>query len=149
MKYCCITGHRVTMPEKKGFIEQELRKEIEEAINDGYRLFISGFADGTDLLFARLIVEYREKYPDLYLEAALPYPQNRRSAEFKNLLEKCNGIMPCSHSYSPDCFMKRNMYMVDQSDRIIAVYDGRKRGGTVNTILYARINNKDIRIIEI
>lgn len=34
--------------------------------------------------------------------------------------------------------MIRNHYMVDHSQRVIAVYDGRSGGGTAATIRYAR-----------
>ena len=38
--------------------------------------------------------------------------------------------------YSPGCMMKRNRYMVDNAQLIIACYDG-KTGGTLNTLRYA------------
>ena len=44
-KTCCITGHRDIPAEKKKFVEEELRKEVVAAIEDGYTRFISGFAD--------------------------------------------------------------------------------------------------------
>ncbi len=50
-----------------------------------------------------------------------------------------------STSYSKDCYMRRNRYMVDQSQRIIAVYDGRSTGGTAATVRYAK--GKDVRVV--
>ena len=38
--------------------------------------------------------------------------------------------------YSPDCMIRRNRYMVDHSDLVIAVYDGAD-GGTRRTLEYA------------
>ena len=35
-KTCCITGHRDIPAEKKKFVEEELRKEVAAAIEDGY-----------------------------------------------------------------------------------------------------------------
>lgn len=41
--------------------------------------------------------------------------------------------------------MRRNRYMVNQSQRIIAVYDGRLCGGTAATVWYAK--GKDVRVV--
>lgn len=42
----------------------------------------------------------------------------------------------------PDRYMIRNRYMVDHSSRTVSFYDFRGRGGTYNTIEYARSQNK-------
>ena len=42
--------------------------------------------------------------------------------------------------------MKRNRYMVDHADLIIACYDG-KSGGTLNTLRYAI--GRDIQIVHL
>lgn len=41
--------------------------------------------------------------------------------------------------------MRRNRYMVDQSQRVIAVYDVRLCGGTAATVWYAK--GKDVRVV--
>ena len=48
-------------------------------------------------------------------------------------------------SYTPDCYYKRNKYMVDKSDLLLAVYS--ESGGTAYTIKYAAKTDKPIRII--
>jgi len=150
MKACCVTGHRDIPADKIRFVERELRKELQLALDDGYRHFISGFVDGADLLFARLVIEYREKCGDIFLEAALPYPYWKKgNRECNALLSRCNGTRTCNREYRPDCFQIRNQYMVDACERVIAVYDGREAGGTVNTIRYARKLNREIRTIRI
>lgn len=147
---CCVTGHRDIPIDKRAFVEHHLRNEIEAAIVDGYRLFISGMADGADLLFTKLIIEYRAIHMNLFLEAALPYPGwQQKGADYNGLLSQCNGIQVHSAKYAPNCFLIRNRYMVDTCDRIIAVYDGRGKGGTFNTIQYADALNRDIRMIQL
>jgi len=50
--------------------------------------------------------------------------------------------------YSSDCMDKRNRYMVDHADFIIAVWDGRP-SGTGKTVTYARgRNGKSIIVID-
>ena len=39
--------------------------------------------------------------------------------------------------------------MVEHADRVIAVYDGREKGGTVKTIRYAHQFRKELREIPI
>jgi len=151
MRACCFTGHRVIPEEKLEHVEHELRREIKNAIDDGITLFISGFAKGADLLFAQIVCEYRESIDNIQLEAALPYSKwaNRTDKPFPELLQKCSIVGSISKEYSPDCFMKRNMFMVDMSERVITAYDGRGKGGTYNTIVYARKQKKEIRTIII
>lgn len=153
MKSCCITGHRVIPKEKVAFVEQELQKEIVAALDDGFRCFISGFADGVDLLFAELVMDYRDnykEYSDIFLEAALPHPGwSSKGAKYNLLLSRCNGIGVHSPKYHIDCFLIRNRYMVSTCERVIAVYDGREKGGTVQTIRYAATLGCDIRKIDI
>ena len=60
-KTCCITGHRDIPAEKTKFVEEELRKEVAAAIEDGYTRFISGFAEGADLMFAAVVAAAKKK----------------------------------------------------------------------------------------
>ena len=56
-KTCCVTGHRDIPKEYLDYVEQELRREVQAAIEDGYTRFISGFAEGADLMFAAIVAE--------------------------------------------------------------------------------------------
>lgn len=49
--------------------------------------------------------------------------------------------------YTPDCMHKRNRYMVDQADYIIAVWNG-KPSGTGKTVQYAQQQGKPVRVIN-
>ena len=72
-KTCCVTGHRDIPEDRIAYVEQELRREVLAVIQDGYTRFISGFAEGADLMFAAIVAEQKEHNPDLFLEAAIPY----------------------------------------------------------------------------
>ena len=71
-KCCCVSGHRDIPADKLPYVKEELRKAVQAAIEDGFTRFISGFAEGTDLLFAAIVVEEKEKNPAIHLEAAIP-----------------------------------------------------------------------------
>lgn len=145
-KTCCVTGHRNIPEEQMDRIQKLLRQEILAAIEDGYTHFISGFAAGADLLFADIVAELKEIYP-ITLEAAIPYPGRMKTPDetFQRLIRCCDTVKIHSDTYFKGCYMRRNRYMVDQSQRVIAVYDGRPTGGTAATVRYAK--EKDVRVV--
>lgn len=150
-KTCCVTGHRDIPAERMADVEQALRREVLAAIEDGYTRFISGFAEGIELLFAALVAEEMEHRPELFLEAAIPYAgcMKTKNRQFHALLHACNGVKVVCEAYAPSCFMQRNRYMARESQRIIAVYDGRDHGGTLFTLRYAHTLGKEVRVIRI
>lgn len=152
-KTCCVTGHRDIPAEQIEYVKQALRREIEGAIADGYTHFLSGFAEGADLFFAEIAAEFCEKNEALTLEGAIPYEGRLRrlqkGKETKRLLDACDKISLISKAYAPDVFHKRNQYLIEHSQRAIAVYDGRERGGTAATLRMARRKEIELRIIYI
>ena len=150
-KTCCVTGHRDIPEDRIAYVEQELRREVRAAIEDGYTRFISGFAEGTELLFAALVAEEMEHRPELFLEAAIPYAgrMKTKNQQFHALLRACSGVKMVCEEYAPSCFMQRNRYMAGESQRVIAVYDGRDRGGTLFTMCYAHTLGKEVRVIRV
>ena len=62
-KVCCVTGHRDIPTDRAVYVEQALRREVLAAIEDGYTRFISGFAEGTDLMFAAIVPSKRNTAP--------------------------------------------------------------------------------------
>ena len=152
-KICGVTGHREIPAEYMEQAEQDLRREIEKAIADGYTYFISGFADGADQLFARIVLEKAKENPALRLEAAIPY-RNRykrlmEDGQTRAMLEACAKVAVISEEWASNVYMKRNRYMVSQADRVIAVYDGREKGGTVSTIRMVHAQRKEMREVPV
>ena len=150
-KTCCVTGHRDIPEDRIAYVEQELRREVLAAIQDGYTRFISGFAEGADLMFAAIVAEQKEHNPDLFLEAAIPYAGRlkTKNKQFHELLRTCDGIKIVCQEYAPSCFLERNRYMAGESQRVIAVYDGRERGGTLFTMRYAHSIGREVREIRV
>ncbi len=149
-KTCCLIGHRDMATSKLKHIKEKLCNEVLQAIEDGYTHFISGFAEGIDLLFATIVVKLMESNPALTLEAAIPYRNRIKTTDelFHRLLAKCNIIGVHSEEYAPVCDMKRNHFMVSQAQRVIAVYDGREKGGTVLAMRYAYSQNREVHVIS-
>lgn len=150
-KTCCVTGHREIPADKLAYVEMELRKTILNAVEDGYTRFISGGAAGVDLLFAAIVTEMKEQGHPLSLEAAIPYAGRKESKDrgFQKMLAACDVVTVLSERYNRGCYFVRNRYMVDESSRVIAVYDDRKSGGTVYTMQYACNKGKTVQVIKL
>ncbi len=103
-------------------------------------------ADGSDIIAAQVVGYFRRTNKDLTLEAAVPYERrlHSKNEDFQYALKLCNKITVIQKQYDPGCFQKRNKYMVDKSDAVIAIWDGRTSGGTYNTIKYAQSLGKEI-----
>ena len=72
-----------------------------------------------------------------------------KDKEFHRMLTAYDGVKVISDHYVPSCYMNRNRYMVAQSQRVIAVYDGRGKGGTLFTLRDAYVQGREIRLIKI
>ena len=151
---CCFTGHR---PEKLLLIDSEIIKELEKeicrAVADGFTTFISGMARGVDIWAAEIVLKPPKKNKQIHLICASPYEgfETRWSADwqkrYRKIMKKADYVKFVSPSYSPACFQIRNEYMVNHSNRVIAVYNG-EAGGTRNTLNYAKKKGIEIIVIE-
>ena len=150
-EYCCaFTGHRpekLTLPESE--VRQLLEGEIIKAYNDGYRVFISGAANGTDLWAADIVLNLRETLPDIKLICAIPFPpkeKDNRTAEqseyYRITTSADEAVYVCNH-YFKGCFQLRNKWMIDRCSRLIAVWSG-QTGGTKNAVEYAKRTKVEI-----
>ena len=160
MKTCCFTGHR---PQKLGYGENsiqcdELKNRLEEPIielieKEGVTHFISGVALGVDTYAANIVLKLKSNYPMITLECAIPCETqavkwNERDRDiYYDLLSKSDKETLLQQKYTSDCMQKRNEYMVDNSNYVIAVWNG-KPSGTGNTVKYAMKNNKMVLLVD-
>lgn len=152
-KTCCVTGHRSIPSDQTEAVRQGLEQAVRQAVKDEYTVFISGFADGLDLMFAEIVSQAMQENPKIKLIAALTYRRRletlQKRERTKALIEQCAEIYVAAEEYQPSVYVKRNRYMVERSDRVIAVYDGRDSGGTVGTIRLAHQMKKELREIPV
>lgn len=163
-KTCCVTGHRPSkLPwgysqEGEAFDNylKQLSFETIKLIDEGHTHFISGMALGVDMDFAELILWLRdEKELPITLECAIPCPNQtyRWKADqidrYNSIIQRANKTTLVSDTYTPACMQRRNEYMIDNSDTIIAVWNGIQSGGTWNAIKYARNIQKNIFYLSI
>jgi len=65
------------------------------------------------------------------------------------MLEVCSDVVVIREEYLPSVYSHRNRYMVEHSDRVIAVYDGREKGSTGSSIRFAHVLKKELREISV
>ena len=141
---CCFTGHR---PNKLDYSENEikplLKTAIDNAISDGYVTFITGMAEGVDIWAAEIVLEKKKENKDLHLICAIPNPgfEKRRSQyekeRYEYIIKNADYVTTISDNYYRACYQKRNIWMVDHSSLVIAVFNG-TASGTKNTVDYAK-----------
>ena len=161
---CAFTGHR---PQHLPFkfdeeapgavaIKQRLREEVEQAIDDGYTIFLSGGALGIDTWAALCVLELRNHYyPFIRLELVLPClgQESKWSTQAKRryayLLDNADAVTRTSRShYFDGCMKIRNELLVKRSSRLIAVWN-KKASGTGQTVGFAQRQGLDVSVIEV
>ena len=151
---CCFAGHRpqkLTRPVDD--IKVDLENEILNSIKEGYTTFITGMAYGTDIWAGNIVVRLKDRFPELKLIAAVPFPgfadkwTDEWQQKFEKLLKSADFVKIVSEDYSKDAYQARNEWMVNHSSRVIAVYNG-KAGGTRNTIQYAWKNHVPVKYLK-
>lgn len=159
-KTCCFTGHREEKLSWRGnesdpdcvSLKERIAAAVEAVYISGVTHFICGMATGCDMYFCEAVIELRKAREEVTLEAAIPcegqsegWPEPLRR-RYDALVSQCDYITVVSDSYTPECMMKRNRYMVDNSSVLIAAYNG-SQGGTMKTLLYAM--RQGLEIIEL
>ena len=150
-----VTGHR---PKKLWGYDMEdlryikLREKLEMILIEKFKetdqiTAVSGMAIGVDTLFAEACLALKRRGYNIRLIAAVPFtgqetkwPESSQNL-YHELLAKASEIVVVSEGgYEPYKMQKRNEYMVDMSDELIAVWSG-EAGGTANCIRYAQENH--------
>lgn len=146
MRCACVTGHRrLSQPEA---VRRSLAAALEEALRDGYGRFFVGMALGADQMAAELLVGRAE------VVAVLPcedydrlWPEEVRE-KYRRLMGRVSEVV-CypGGPYAPWKPHARNRWMVDRSHLVVAVYDGRRRGGMYRTLQYAGARGVPVRLV--
>lgn len=155
-----FTGHRPDKisgwnkaPER---VEQQLRQalaeEVERLARGGGVTFMSGMAPGIDLWAADEVLRLRaEGVVDgsTRLVLAIPYPNFERSFEqcfralYESIVARADEVVYVSQGYHHGCYARRNDFLADGADLVVAYYEGTE-GGTRYTIRRAQKGGKEV-----
>lgn len=153
---CAVTGQEPSQFKFKYKENFTLCKKIKRVMADqfkllyekGIRRYFVGGGIGVDMWAGELLLEMKTKpeYKDLELIVVLPFPNHdiqwdvRSKKRLAHLLQNCNhslviGEMPAAENYK-----RRNYYMVNHADCLLAVYDKNRsaRAAVVPMVNYAR-----------
>lgn len=108
---------------------------------------VSGFALGWDQAVAFTCLEL-----GIPLTAAVPYEGQERmwpresQRFYHQLIARCSDVhFVCDEGYAGWKMNRRNEWMVDNSTKLIALYNGSLTGGTANCVLYAERVGAEMR----
>ena len=165
---CCFTGYR---PHRFAFSPDGLRPEqvqaalgvqIRRLYDEGYRTFVSGMSAGVDLWAAAEVLALREVHSDVALIAAVPFEGQEShwpiplQREYRRVLDAAQQVeilftAAAAEANAAECYKKRNRWMVDRADTVLAVCEidvADSRTGTAATVRYARRLHKRILYID-
>jgi uncharacterized phage-like protein YoqJ len=169
MTTACFTGHRQINGQYYNknnpstewtMLRNYLNVVLMELITQDSNLtdhFIGGLAIGVDMLAAECVAFTRTftKLP-IKLTGAIPFPSQpsrwpqHSQDHFQHVCSLCNVVVTLSPDpYHPSKMQIRNEWMVNNSDYVIAIWNGVEKGGTWNCITYARSVGKPVLWIEL
>lgn len=119
--------------------------------NNDLTTCISGMALGADTIFAEAVVHMKGLGYPMELIAAVPFQGQesrwnaKSQAKFHAILNRADMVKVVSEGgYSPAKMQIRNEWMVDNAHFTLAIWDGRKKGGTWNCIRYSLKQGKPV-----
>lgn len=152
MTRLAVTGHRGLPEETTALVAAALRSEIGKRAENGPLVGLSCIADGADALFAKAILDHggalhvivpARKYRDGLPEA--------HHAAYDTLVAKAAKITRLDHVESDsDAHMDASLYMLADTDEMLAVWDGqpaRGYGGTADVVGAARDQGLPVTVV--
>ncbi len=162
---CAFTGHR---PKSFSFgydessaefeeLKIKIRNTITQVCNAGCRTFYCGMAEGADLWCGEIVLEIKDKFdPPLEICTVAPFLMQasgmteKNKIRYRKIMDHAKKRFLVSRGFTNKCYQKRNYFMVDSCDALIAVYnENESKSGTGQTIRYAKKKNKKIFFIHI
>ncbi len=157
-----FTGHRP--PKFGGYNEHDndtiiaVKRSLEQMVDllakTGTKTFLSGMALGVDTWTAEAVLGWKKRYSQIRLVCAVPFQgfemkwPGASQERFHAILERGDQVVIVSGGgYSPEKLQRRNQWMVDHADGLLAVWDG-SPGGTANAVHYAEAVGKPIHFVR-
>lgn len=140
------TGYKLPNP-TYNFVCQQIEKTLQELKPDK---IISGMALGVDQWAANIAIKL-----GIPFIAAVPFqgqelawPEASRKV-FHKLLDRAAEVVIVSEGgYAAFKMQVRNEFMCNKCDKLLAIYNGDKTGGTANCVNYAKSIGKEILLIN-
>lgn len=166
MKTCAIIGHRPTRFKFKYKENNTGCKRLKKRLHDqfiflyehGVRRFLIGGSLGVDIWSGEILLKLKEQpeYDGIELVLILPHPghdarwDQRSKARLAFLLAHSIENTTIGTQGNAEDYFRRNRYMVEHSDYLLAVYDNDRTisSGTGKTVQYAEKLGKPVILIH-
>lgn len=138
-KAVAFTGHR----ELKSNVYLETLQAVIDHCERGYDTFLTGMAEGFDLLGAIAVLEAKKQFPHIKLVAVIPYEGQSKRFDpnsiktYDTILHNVDHRVVLYDNYFNDVFLRRNDYLLENSSTVICYYSG-QRSGTMYTVNRAK-----------
>ena len=152
-KTVAFTGYReskieisASNPNIISVIKTNLRERLLDLYSKGYTTFLSGVAEGFDMIAADVVLSLKNEHADIELIAVIPFVGQERSytpqqlEQYNNILSNCDSKIIISEHYFQGVFFLRNDFLINNCSHLVAYYDGQK-GGTKYTVKKAEKNS--------
>ena len=172
-KSVAFTGHRSEriLQVRMLYLYLDIVSQVKRLYSLGYRYFLSGMAEGFDLLAAQAVADLKMEYTDIRLIAVVPFrrqsdryrPENK--SLYDRIMKTADETVILREDYCKGCFHHRNDnlidnsgeqdfltgvvhhrndYLIDNSEIVLAYWDKQPYGGTYYTVGKARMMNRNI-----
>jgi hypothetical protein len=146
-----MSGHQDIPNEALAFIRREIAGAVSELVDE--LIGVSSLAAGADQLFASLVLEHGGRLhiivPSDEYETTLSDPHD--VDQFRSLLGRAETVEKLSYlEPSEEAFLAAGRRVVEESDLLLAVWDGQPakgKGGTADIVEYARNRGRTVKII--
>jgi len=135
-----VTGHQDLSPKTQQLVSDALLALLEP---DTCLVGLTSLANGADQIFARIVLELDGK-----IHAVVPseaygraFPDEGSRAMYRSLLARASAVtlLPYPHP-SEEAFVAAGRFIVDRSEKLVAIWDGAPAhglGGTADIVGYA------------
>ena len=135
-KTVAFTGHRSF--KMKGQSQEALYQatfnNVLSLCDQGYDTFLTGMAEGFDMLAALTVLTIQIEYKHISLIAVVPFVGQENGfliddkAVYETILDKVSQKVIISDHYQVGVYHRRNDFLIDNSSVLIACYNGSPRG---------------------
>jgi hypothetical protein len=146
-----VSGHQDIPEEAFSFVRRGIIRVVTKFTPE--LVGVSSLAAGADQLFASLILEYDGRLhviiPSESYETTFSEPHDLD--QFQSLLQRAHAVEQLGYSEpSEDAFLAAGRRVVENSDVLLAVWDGQPakgKGGTADIVEYARNRGSKVEVI--
>ena len=121
----------------------EIYNSVEMLIKNGSNTFLFGGYGVFDLLSASIVKKLKGVYPDIKSILILAYPDQKYDTKLYD-----SSFYPFKKPvHFKSAIIKRNQWMIDNADLLVAYVEEGRKGGAMTTLKYAE--KKGIEIINL